>query len=220
MDFEAVSNGKPATGLFSRAILALALSLRLGEGLTIEERMGLFEIAVDRENPAKLMRLRFTDGDGEKHEIVPAQYAKLRQIIAAQNGVHLESDTANPDIVKAAQDKASAATTELDANIEDWISAISALTGVSEEEIDNWPILKLQRRSDAIRRVLDFLVCGFGEVNGTTWKGGNPTPHPFFARARNGNGVLTAMGGSADGKQPAPPPAATAIREITKNLSQ
>lgn len=221
MDFEAVSNGKPATGLFSRALLALALSLRLGEGLTIEERMGLFEVAVDRENPAKLMRLRFSDVDGVEHEIVPAQYAKIRQIIAAQNGVHLESDMANPDIVKAAQDKASASAMQLDANIEDWISAISTLTGVEEEEIDDWPILKLQRRSDAIRRVLDFIVCGVGEVNGTTWKGGNPTPHPFFARASNGNGVLTAMGGSADGtQQSAPPPAATAIREITKNLSQ
>lgn len=220
MDFEAVSNGQPATGLFSRALWVLALSLRLGEGLAAEERIGMFRVVVERENPAALARIRFSGRDGEEHEISPAQFAKLRLIIAAQNGVKLESDTANPDIVKAAKDKASAASGELDANIEDWISAISALTGVEEETIDEWPILKFHRRSNSVKRVLDYLVCGFGEVNGTTWKGGNPTPHPFFAKANDGNGILTAMGGSADGKQPAPPPAATAIREITKNLTQ
>ena len=218
MDFEAASNGKPATGLFSRALLCLALSLRIGDGKRIEERMSAFQVMVDREKPAKLMGLRFVDADGQIKEITPAQYANLRQIIAAQNGVKLEDDKANPDIVKAQQDMASASTMQLDMNIEDWISAISALTGTPEEEIDQWPILKFQRRSESLRRVLDYLVCGFGEMNGTTWKGGNPNPHPFFAKAMDGNGVLTAMGGSADGKQPAPPQAATAIREITRTL--
>lgn len=218
MDFEAASNGKPATGLFSRALLCLALSLRIGESKSIEERMRAFQVLVDRENPAKLMGLRFVDADGKKRDITPVQYANLRQIIAAQNGVKLEDDKANPDIVKAQHDMASASAKQLDTNIDDWISAISALTGTAEEEIDQWPILKFQRRSESLRRILDYLVCGFGEMNGTTWKGGNPTPHPFFAKAADGNGVLTAMGGSADGEKPAPPQAATAIRDITRTL--
>ena len=218
MDYDAVSNGKPVTGMFSRSLLALALALRLGAGKTIEERTGMFQVMVDRENYAKLIGLRFTDAGGQEKEITPAQYTNLRKIIAAQNGVKLEDDKANPDIVKAQQDKASAASMQLDANIEDWISAISALTGVEEDKIDKWPILKLQRRSDSFNRILSYLVCGIGEVSGTTWKGGNPTPHPFFARADDGNGILTALGGSADGKQPAPPQAASAIREITRNF--
>ena len=218
MDYEAVSAGQSATGLFSRSLLALALSLRLGEGQSIEARVGAFRIMVDRADPAKLMGLRFSDETGEEREITPALYAKLRRIIAAQNGVRLESDEANPDIVKAQKTKESANAVALDANIEDWIAAVSALTGADESEIDAWPILKFQRRSDSLRRVLDYLVCGFGEMNGTTWKGGNPSPHPFFSRVRDGRGVLSALGGTGDGSQPAPPSAAGAIRDFTKQF--
>lgn len=218
MDYEAILNDEPPSGLFSRSLLALALSLRLGEGESIETRMKLFEVAIDREKPAKLLRLRYIDGGGSEKEITPATYTELRKIIAAQNGVKLESDMANPNLVQAEKDMHSAATT-LDPNIDDLICAVSSLTGVEEEEIDEWPILKLNKRAESFRRIIDYVVCGVGEASGTTWKEGNPTPHPFFAKLRNGSGVLTAMGGRADGEPPQPPQAATAIREITKNLS-
>ena len=214
MDYEAVLKGQPALGLFSRAILLLALAMRLGEGKEIEERTRQFQIMVDPKSPATLQRLRFTDENGEEKEITPAQFAKLRQIIALQNGVKLASDMANPDLVKAEKDIASAGDMKLDANIEDWISAVSALTGVSEEEIDEWPILKFQKRSDTFQRILAYLVCGIGECSGATWKGGNPNPHPFFARLKDGSGVLTALGGEKKPSQ-----AAIAIRDFTKNLS-
>lgn len=219
MDYEAVLNGKPAAGLFSRALLMLALSLRIGEGRSIEDRVNAFRLGVDRENPAKLLRLQFSDADGTEKEIAPAQFGRLRQIIAAQNGVKLESDEANPDIVKAKKDMESASAGRLDADLDTWISAVSALTGTPEEEIDDWPILKFQRRSDAIVRVLNFVVCGIGECSGmVSWPKGNPTPHPFFARLDGGSGILTPMGGSADGQRPPAPPQAAAIREVMKNL--
>ncbi len=220
MDYEAVLNGQPATGLFSRTLLMLALSLRLGIGLGIEERMGLFEVIIDRENPAKLTRLRFTDADGRtSKEITPALYAKLRPIIAAQNGVKIESDKANPAIVKARHDKASAGALNLDADIETWISAVSTLSGATEEEIDEWPILKFQRRSDSLIRVMNYIICGIGEAGGmVSYPKGNPTPHPFFARLDDGSGVLTPMGGAAGGsdQQSALPQAAEAIRDFSK----
>lgn len=219
IDFEAAVSGGHPTGLFSRTLLMLALSLRLGEDMPPGERAKAFQIMVDPKNPSTLTLLRFKDENGDCHDITPVQYTKLRKIIAAQNGVHLESDKANPDIVKAAKDKAAAADIELDVNIEDWISAVSALTGTQEDEIYEWPILKFQRRSDSFRRILDYIICGIGECSGmVSWPKGNPAPHPFFARANNGNGILAAMSGSADGKAATPPGAATAIMEITKNL--
>ena len=219
MDYEAALSGQPMTGLFSRALLGLALSLRLGEGLEQGKRMGLFSIIVDPNNPARLTGLRFSGESGETKEISPVQFAKLRQIIAAQNGVKIESDKANPDIVRAEKIMHSAGNVPLDANAEDWISAISALSGSSEEEIDEWPILKFQRRSESYQRILSYVICGVGECSGTTWKDGNPTPHPFFGRLKNGNGVLSEMGGSADGTSPAPPEPAKELRDITSNLS-
>lgn len=218
IDYAAAMEKKPPSGLFSRTLLALALSLRLGRGREPEERVGMFQVAVERTSPDTLMCLRFTDGAGKEREIRPAQYQKIRSIIAAQNGIRLESEQANPDLVKAKRNMASSGSLHLDANIDDLISAVAAFCHADEKEIDEWAILKLTRRSDAINRALSYLVCGFGEMNGTTWKGGNPTPHPFFRRMDEGNGVLTAMGATADGSRQAPPEAAKTIADLTKQL--
>lgn len=200
MDYEARVSGEPMTGLFSVALLGLALSLRLGEGETPEERMGRFRIAVDRNDPSKLLRLRFIDGDGEEKVIEPQRYGELRRIIAAQNGVKLESDRADPDLVQAEKDLAEMNGISLEATVEDLISGVAALAGVDEAEIEEWPILKLQRRQMSYQRTLDYLICGFGQVSGTTWKGGNPHPSPFFDRLdEDGFGAHMALGDFAGG---------------------
>lgn len=199
MDYEAGKSGKPMTGLFSRALLGLALSLRLGEGKDIADRMGAFQVIVKRDNPAKLVRLQFTDSDGRKLTIEPSQYKELRQIIAAQNGVRLEDDRANPDIVKARKDMI-AGGAKLDFSIDALISFAAAVCGVEESEIYQWPILKLTRRTDAYQTMLAYLVCGIGEASGATWKNGNPVPHPIFHRIDDGSGLASPMKSGANGK--------------------
>lgn len=199
MDLEAAVNGETPSGLFSRAILILALALRLGEGRDIEERMKALRVEVDRDEPTRLLCLRFTDAEGEEKKIVPAQYQNLRQIIGAQNGVRIESDRADPDLVQAEKDLAEMQGEPLDVNIDDLISAAAALTGTDEADIEEWPILKLVRRQKSFQRLLDYMICGIGQVNGTTWKGGNPHPSPFFDRAEKGFGPHMALGDFAGG---------------------
>ena len=193
MDYEAASSGKPATGLFFRALLMLALSLRLGDGKGIDERINLFRLSVDRENPLRLRGLYFTDGNGENKEITPVLFSKIRPIIAAQNGVKLESDDANPDLVQAERDLAELNSPNLDASIDHMISFVSALSGAEEAEIDDWPILKLTRRAEALQRPLDYLVCGIGGAFGGFGKGGNPVPHPYYPRVKDTSGALVSM---------------------------
>lgn len=190
MDYEAAAAGKTPSGLFSRALLALALALRLGEGLSLAERLNQFRIDINRGRPEELLRLRFTDTDGKEQTITPEQYKTLRRIVAAQNGVRVESDKANPQIVQAKKDM-NAAGMRLNAQVEDLIAAVAAMTGTEERDIDQWPILRLEKRAEALRRILNYLVCGFGEMNGVSWKGGNPTPHPFFERVQDGAGLFT-----------------------------
>lgn len=198
IDYDAVVKGMQPTGLFSRARLALALALRLGAGKKIAERIETLRVVVDRRNPQKLLGLRFTKAkSGEEVTISPASYRELRAIIAAQNGVRIESDKANPNIVQAQKDL-QAANASIDANIDDWLSALAALTGTDESAIEKWPILKLEKRTETYRRILDYLVCGIGETNGATWKGGNPVPHPFFRRIRDGNGLFSPLGSAVD----------------------
>ena len=199
MDIEAAAAGEIPAGLFARALLVLALSLRLGEGQDINARMQQFRMAFDPKNPATLLCLRFMDNDGEEKEITPTLFQKLRPIIAAQNGVKIEDDDANPDIVKARKDMAAAAGGNIDANVDDLISAVSALSHADESEIDEWPILKLEKTARAYERVLGYIVCGISEGSGASWKTGNPTPHPFFARSDDGTGLFAPLGETDNG---------------------
>lgn len=217
MDYDASLNGRQPSGLFSRTMLALALSFRLGESEDIAERLKQFEVVVERKNPQKLLCLRFTDRSGEMRELKPGQYTKLRPIIAAQNGVRLESDLANPDIVRAKKAMASAKAPMLNASVDNLISSISALCGVDEAEIDDWPILKLENRANSYHRMMDYMICGFAQANGTEWQTGNPIPHPFFERVAN-NGLFSEIGSQESGTKKAPPSAAQELQKLSQNL--
>lgn len=217
MDYAAALRGEQPVGLFTRALIILALSLRLGEGQEIMERVKMFNVVVDRNDPQKLLELRYRDENDEEHGIKPVQFKLLRQIIAAQNGVELESDMANPDIVAAKHKMNAASGVSLDANIEDLISAISALSGTDESAIYEWPIRKLNRYADSYRRILEYIVNGIGEASGASWKDGNPTPHPFFKRSHVG-GLFSPLGASASGAQVKPPKEAEQLAQIAKNL--
>ena len=195
MDCEARQGGSPPTGLFARALLGLALSLRIGEGLDAAERVALFRCAVDRQDPWKLLRVEVSGADGRIVSIEPPAYRELRRVIAAQNGVKLESETANPDIVRARQ-AMNESGAKLEQSVDALVSFVCAVTGAEEREVDDWPILKLQRRADAVQTMLFYLVCGVGEASGATWKGGNPYPHPIFRRVDDGAGLASPMSGA------------------------
>lgn len=191
MDYEAASRGEEQSGLFSRALLLLALSLRLGEGLDLRQRVRKFRIAADPKDPAKLLYLQASVDGEEMLKITPVKFQQIRPIIAAQNGVKLESDLANPDLVEAEREMAGLNAPKMDADVEHLISGVAAMSGTDEAEIDDWPILKLNRRAESFKRVMDYVICGIGEAQGTKWKNGNPAPHPFFDRAEEGFSAVT-----------------------------
>lgn len=201
MELEAMASGAESPGLLSRCLLFLALSLRLGEGEEMEERLRRFQLVADREDPTRLKAVRFVLNGEERMEITPVQFHRLRPILAAQNGIQLESDDANPALVQAERDIAQANGPQLDVNLEDLLSSVAALSGAEEEEIDGWPVLKLQNRQKAISRALNFLVCGIGETQGAIkWKGGNPHPSPFYDRHKTDSAALVAMDQYLGGK--------------------
>lgn len=180
MEYDAINDGRESTGLLYRCLLFLALALRLEQGEEAQERVKLFHLAVAPDNPRKLNALKFDMPDGTRGEITPVQFQKLRPILAAQNGIDLISETANPAIVEAERDINEANAPKLDMRIDTLLSTIAAMANVDEGDIEDWPILKLQNRQKAYQRVLSYMICGIGETQGTTWKGGNPHPNPFF----------------------------------------
>lgn len=198
LDYDAVSEGRETSGLFQRALLFLALSLRLGEGMELNDRLRQFRIIVDRENASKLKAVRFTVNGEETFDLTPVQFARLRPILAAQNGVRLEDDDANPELVQAERDIKSMNTPELELRMEDLISSVALISGKDEAEIYDWPILKLDRRKEAAERLIGYITCSINEGAGCKWKGGNPVPSIWFEKIR-GSSALVALSDFANG---------------------
>lgn len=194
MDVENLREGKPSDGLFSRALLFLVLALRYKPEEKPEERLRSFasNILVDPEDQTVLKGIVF-EMDGEEHKITPVQFQRMRPILAAQNGIDLESDDANPELVEAERDIAEQNAPELDQNISALVSFVSALTGAEESVVYDWPILKLTRRRESFERILAYLLYGFASVNGAKFKGGNPVPSPIFPRKKTDSDALIDM---------------------------
>lgn len=198
IDREATISGEKTDGNFSRALLFLALALRITPDAEPLDRVRCFQAEYDRDNPNKLLSIRFRIGDEEK-KITPIQFQRIRPILAAQNGIKLFSDTANPELVQAEKDIADQNSPNLEMNLEDMICSIAAFTKTEETEIYDWPIKRLNNTASALRRAMDYIICGVGATQGTKWKGGNPAPSPFFERAKGKSSALIATEQFADG---------------------
>ena len=76
---------------------------------------------------------------------------------------------------------------QIDAEI-DQIAA--ALEHAEEEDIESWPVLKLQTKAKTWQRILGYMTCTIAEARGTQWKRGNPWPSLFYDRVSEGNTAL------------------------------
>ena len=199
LDYEAYTNGTAISGLFSRALMFLCLALRLEPNKEIRERIETIRISVDPKDNAKLTALYVTQ-DGIEKKITPIMFYRLRYVLAAQNGIELVSENANPDLLEAERDIASQNAIDLDINLASQISTVSLLRQVDETEIYEWPILKFKNQTSAIQRILGYIVCGFSEAQGNKWKNGNPYPDPFFSKAKKGSNALIAIDKFAGGE--------------------
>lgn len=202
MDYEAVTgddDGLP-TGLFARSLLLLSLALRLGRAdEEAEQTLKRFRLRVDESDPSTLLAVDFSQDGETMQSVTPVQFSRLREIIAAQNGVELVSTDANPELVEAERDIAEQKSAKLSGDFGELFSTVAALSHEDEKTIMEWPIKKLMDRKDAYARVLGYLLCGISEANGAKWTGGNPYPSPFFSRMQQGSGALIALDRFAGG---------------------
>lgn len=194
MDYDAMENGEQSPGLFARTLQFLALSLDYEPDLPMQERVGGLArgIYVSTDDRSKLTAVAFQQ-DGEEKKITPALFQRMRPVLAAQNGVELESEDANPELVEAERDLAALRNEGVDFDIRHLISSVSAISGTDESEMMDWPVLKLMNRADAFERMLSYLVCGFGAMSGAQFKGGNPVPSPFYPKTKKGSDALISM---------------------------
>ena len=187
-------NGEPEDkpgNLFTRSIIALVLALRLGEGQPMQERLKRVLPTFDRKTGKKLQSLILITDGGKPIEISPVKFGRLRPVIAAQNGIEIPPLDANPELVEADRAVRMMNAPKLEMVLEDKVSFVALASGVDENEIYDWPILKFNRRSIAAERVLSYLIYGIGENSGMVkYKNGNPCPSPYFRRKQQSLGMV------------------------------
>lgn len=190
MDYDAHQAGEDPVGLFAGALLMLALSLRLGAGLAAEERLSLFRMKTEAQDPSRLTAVTFWADGEEMHSVTPVQFQRLREIIAAQNGITLTSENANPELIEAERALQEAEGAALSGDMGEKIAVVCALCHAEEAEVEEWPILKFQNRAKSWQRIMGFMVCAIAQAQGSRWKGGNPYPSLFFERTDHESSAL------------------------------
>ena len=165
-------------------MVLLCLALRLGRGKTRDELLSTRVLVItEKDNPTVLREVRFVLDDASVASIKPSTWKKLREIIAAQNGVELEPDDANPELVYAERALLAAKAPKIKFDLSNKIAWVAALSHADETEIYEWPILKFERRADVMKRTLDYLMFGIGQSSGmVSFKDGNPVPSPYYAK--------------------------------------
>jgi hypothetical protein len=198
LELDAAVNGQPGGGLFYKSILFLLLALRAGDGLPDEQRMELVNFELKENDPTRLKSvLIFVNGEVKR--ITPMQFQRLRPILAAQNGIELLSENANPELVQAERDLAEMNAPKLQYRIDALKATVATLSGADESDMEEWPILKLLLRRDAVQRIVGYIVCSVAEAQGAKWKHGNPYPSPLYDREIDYCGGLIDMSTFAGG---------------------
>lgn len=203
-----------AKGYIASALILLCLALRLGRGEEVERTASTARIAMQPNDPERIAAITFFRSGEAPISVSPKQFAKLRPIVAAQNGIELISDTANPEIIAAERLMVEKEMQGIDANLADKVIFVSQGSGVPEEEVYNWPILKFERHAAVLRRKLDYLAMMQAQMSGmVTFKDGNPVPSPYFAKKQSG--LRSLQSANAISAQ-----AEAAIQNNDKNLKQ
>lgn len=199
IDMESLSDAKLPSGLFARAILFLALALRVGRGEPLETRLRRFKVRVSPNDVKRLVAISFDIDGEERYDITPVKFQRWLPILAAQNGIALADATDNPELLKAEEIIQSKKGIDVDVSLEAMVSSVALFSGIDDEAIYNWPILKLTHRRQALQRAMDYMICGIGEAQGAKWKHGNPVPSPFFPRKKDGSVAAIPMSEFAGG---------------------
>ena len=173
IDYDSVQASGKSVGLFERIIRFLYLSLRLE--YSIEKAFK--SIFYDPRKPKEIQYIEVTQG-GKTVQIKPHEFtAYVRPLVAEQNGLELPNESYNPELVQAEQDLVSLRSAHLKYDTDALISSVAYLSNIDESQIDEWTVLKFERRYKAIERDKNFTLYRQAELSGMVkFPKGNPAP--------------------------------------------
>lgn len=199
MEQAAIAETGTSTGLLTGALLSLTLALRLVDGKEGENPLSGVLPIPEQARPDTLKEIQFKTADGVVR-VTPRTFQKIRPILAAQNGAETPSETANPEILEMERLMTAQETSGLDPKLYDKIIFAAQGCGVSEEEIYDWPLLKLERNAAVLVRKTDYLAVQLAAMSGMVkFKDGCPVPSPYFAKRKSGLASMRELDSAGSG---------------------
>ena len=198
LELEAIRNGTSgsAGGFFFRLMRLFGLSLRIEVSAELLNDCVFYRADGQKNITIDHLELTQTGADGNPNTatVTPFQFSSiLRPLIAAQNQIVLPDESENADLVdayemkKQIENKGVALKTDLD----DLVSSVAYLSGVSDAEIMDWNVRDFENRRRAIERDKRYMLYAQAEMSGmVTFKNGNPYPSWCFDAADDKLGTM------------------------------
>lgn len=198
LELEAIRNGTSgsAGGFFFRLMRFFGLSLRIEVSAELLNDCVFYRVDGQKNVTIDHLELTQTGADGNPNTatVTPFQFSSiLRPLIAAQNQIVLPDESENADLVdayemkKQIENKGVALKTDLD----DLVSSVAYLSGVSDAEIMDWNVRDFENRRRAIERDKRYMLYAQAEMSGmVTFKNGNPYPSWCFDAADDKLGTM------------------------------
>ena len=181
------SENREPSGFFASAVTALELALRLGDGEEADGGEEIRALPIPGKTNDTLKEILFLRGQEQIASVTPQKFQSLRPIIAAQNGIQIPDEEANPEILEMERLMEQNERANLEPKMWEKIVYVSQGSGIQEEEIYDWPLLKLERHAAILQRTTDYLAAQLAALSGMVkFKDGNPVPSPYFGRQKSG----------------------------------
>lgn len=194
-------SGSGAGGFFFRLMRLFGLSLRIEMSAELLNDCVFYRTSGDRSAgegsiSIEYLELTQTGADGETRtvKITPFQFSStIRPLIAAQNQITLPDESENAELVEAYEKKKEIEQrgVALKTDLDDLVSSVAYLSGVSDAEIMDWNVRDFENRRRAIERDKNFTLFKQAELGGmVTFKHGNPFPSWCFDAANDTLGTM------------------------------
>ena len=177
LQYDATERGDNSVETWNLLACLMFLSLRLSDSDKIQP-IG------NTKDPRNITSMRIIK-DGNVFDISQMDFAKIRKLIADQNGAELPDEADNPDLIEAAEDIANAQNVSLKYDFSDMLTSVSSEMKMRREDLLDWTVKEFDDVLRSIKRRYGYILASIAESQGAKFKNGNPYPTWIFEKEKD-----------------------------------
>lgn len=187
MDHDAYIENQQAFGFIGALITMLSLAMRY----PVDALRKSVQFEVDQADESKLVSMIVRAGEMTLR-LTPAVFDRMREIIAAQNGLELPDEAENADLVEADMDIAAKGSVNVEVNYRTLIASVARDQRCRVADLMDYTIREFNDLRDAIERDKNYMLYRMAELSGNVkFTKGNPVPSWCYDRGGKSNSLIS-----------------------------